>query len=184
MVTFEGTRPGGRSARIQQSVHDATRELLAETGREELSVQLIALRAGVNPTTIYRRWGDLAALLSDVATERFRQVEPPAHTGTLQSDLSLWAEQLTEEMSSGPGRSFAADVIAGDENGRNAGACASLSAETAAQILRRFPEVTSVDVDDIIDGVIAPIMYRILFARDRPLEGFAGELVRRVFETR
>jgi AcrR family transcriptional regulator len=182
MVTFEGTRPGGRSARIQQSVHDATRELLAVAGREEVTVQLIALRAGVNPTTIYRRWGDLAALLSDVATERFRQVEPPAHTGSLEGDLALWAEQLAEEMSSGPGRSFAADVIAGDGDGRNAGACARHSAETVAGILDRHPEDSGPDVDEVIDHVVAPIMYRILFARDRSLDGFATDLVRKVFE--
>jgi len=45
MVTYEGTRPGGRSARIQQSVHDATRGLLTEIGREELTVPMIAARA-------------------------------------------------------------------------------------------------------------------------------------------
>jgi AcrR family transcriptional regulator len=184
MVIYEAARPGGRSARIQQSVHDATRELMAEAGRDELSVQRIAVRAGVNPTTIYRRWGDLPALLSDVATERFRQVEPPAHTGSLEGDLTLWAAQLSEEMSSGPGRSFVADVLAGDDNGRNAGACARLSAEAVSQILHRFPGETHLEVDDVVDGLVAPIMYRILFARDRSLHGFAGRLVLRLLEAR
>ena len=177
MVTFEGTRPGGRSARIQQSVHDATRELLASGGRDDLTVQQIALRAGVNPTTIYRRWGDLSVLLSDVATERFRGVEPPAHTGSLEGDLLLWAEQFIEEMGSGPGRSYTADVLAGDHTGKNAGACARHCDGTVSEILGRFPQESVPAVDDVLDYVVAPIMYRILFARDRSFDGFVPRLI-------
>ena len=66
------TRPGGRSARVQQSVHQAVRDLEAELGREALTVPAIAARAGVTPSTVYRRWGDLRELLSDVAVERLR----------------------------------------------------------------------------------------------------------------
>ena len=65
-------RPGGRSARVQAAVHQATIELMALHGRAVLTVPLIAARAGVTPSTIYRRWGDLADLLADVAVERMR----------------------------------------------------------------------------------------------------------------
>lgn len=39
------TRPGGRSARVQESVHAAVRELVGERGREALTVPLVAARA-------------------------------------------------------------------------------------------------------------------------------------------
>jgi len=71
-------RPGGRSARVQAAVHAATTALIAEQGRGELTVPLIAARAGVTPSTIYRRWGDLAELLADVAVERLRPDGEPA----------------------------------------------------------------------------------------------------------
>ncbi|MGV9270964.1 helix-turn-helix domain-containing protein, partial [Kitasatospora sp. NPDC003701] len=90
------TRPGGRSARVQQSVHRAVRELEAELGRDALTVPLIAARAGVTPSTVYRRWGDLRELLSDVAVERLRPDAPPADLGSLRADLAAWAVQFAE----------------------------------------------------------------------------------------
>ena len=63
MAVKENVRPGGRSARVQASVHAAVRALLAEMSRPEITVPLIAARAGVTPSTIYRRWGDLQELL-------------------------------------------------------------------------------------------------------------------------
>src|ERR1700754_3414092 len=86
-------RPGGRSARVQAAVHQATTELLAEHGRAALTVPLIAARAGVTPSTIYRRWGELADLLADVAVEHLRPDGDPADTGSVAGDLAAWVEQ-------------------------------------------------------------------------------------------
>ena len=58
-------RPGGRAARVQAAVHQATHALIEEVGRAELTVPLIAARAGLTPSTIYRRGGDLADLLAE-----------------------------------------------------------------------------------------------------------------------
>lgn len=63
-------------------MHAAVRELVAEVGREALTVPLVAARAGVTPSTIYRRWGDLHELLSDVAVERLRPETPRRTTGS------------------------------------------------------------------------------------------------------
>jgi AcrR family transcriptional regulator len=180
MTPIEGSRPGGRSARIQEAVHTATKELLAATNRDDLTIPAIAARAGVNPTTVYRRWGDLPALLSDVAADRFRQTEPPAETGSLEGDLAAWAEQFLEEMASGPGRSYVADVLAGDATGDNAGICARYAAESVATIVQRFPAVPTPATDEVLDHVVAPILYRILFTRDRPTAAYAAGLVSRL----
>src|ERR1700758_2252983 len=71
-VDRSSPRPGGRSARVQKAVHRAVRELQADGGKGELTVPAVAARAGVTPSTIYRRWGTLSRLLSDVALERLR----------------------------------------------------------------------------------------------------------------
>lgn len=42
MTVKENLRPGGRSARVQASVHKAVRELLAEMSRAEVTIPLIA----------------------------------------------------------------------------------------------------------------------------------------------
>ena len=66
--------PGGRSraARTKKAILDATRELLAEGGVHQLTVEGVAARSGVAKTTIYRRWRGkhelaLAVLLDMVA---------------------------------------------------------------------------------------------------------------------
>src|SRR3954468_7907182 len=110
-VTRSIPRPGGRSARVQAAVHEATVDLLALHGRAELTVPMIAARAGVTPSTIYRRWGDLAELLADVAVECLRPDTEPLDTGSVAGDLHAWAEQYADEMSSSVGLSMLRDVV-------------------------------------------------------------------------
>ncbi|MEU1947038.1 TetR/AcrR family transcriptional regulator [Streptomyces sp. NPDC020125] len=163
-------RPGGRSARVQASVHTAVRELEAEVGRDALTVPLVAQRAGVTPSTIYRRWGDLAELLSDVAVERLRPDTAPADHGALASDLAAWAEQFLDEMASPGGRAYIRDALLGDPDGTNAGQCSAYAADQVDLILARaaergddIPEADIPEVEAVIDRVVAPLMYRILF---------------------
>ncbi|MBB5936572.1 TetR/AcrR family transcriptional regulator [Streptomyces zagrosensis] len=158
-------RPGGRSARVQESVHAAVRELEAEQGRAALSVPAIAARAGVTPSTIYRRWGDLRELLSDVAVERLRPEEPPVDHGSLHADLTTWAQQFLEEMGSPSGRAYIRDALLGDPDGSNAGQCSVYAADQVEAILSRAlgraEAIPTVEV--VMDHVVAPMMYRILF---------------------
>ncbi|WP_262705317.1 MULTISPECIES: TetR/AcrR family transcriptional regulator [Streptomyces] len=171
-------RPGGRSARVQASVHAAVHELASEMGRDALTVPLVAQRAGVTPSTIYRRWGDLQELLSDVAVERLRPDTAPGEHGTLPSDLTAWAEQFLDEMSSPAGRAYIRDALLGDPDGSNAGQCSAYAAEQIDVILTRATErgEKAPDVETVIDHVVAPLMYRILF---RPA-GLDAEYARRL----
>ncbi|WP_077191604.1 TetR/AcrR family transcriptional regulator [Streptomyces lydicus] len=175
-------RPGGRSARVQASVHAAVREIEAEAGRAALTVPAVAARAGVTPSTIYRRWGDLQELLSDVAVERLRPEEPPADRGSLDADLTTWARQFLDEMASGPGRAYVRDALLGDPDGSNAGRCSAYAADQIEAVVARAAErgETAPTVEAVLDHVVAPMMYRILF-RPGPLPAaYADQLVRAV----
>ncbi|MEU1625476.1 TetR/AcrR family transcriptional regulator [Streptomyces sp. NPDC020096] len=176
-------RPGGRSARVQQSVHTAVRELQAEHGRTDLTVPLIAARAGVTPSTIYRRWGDLQELLSDVAVERLRPETPPADLGNLREDLEHWAVSFLEEMSSPPGRSYIRDALAGDPDGSNAGQCSAYAIDAVETILARAAQRGEhvPPTDAVMDHVVAPMMYRILFRPGLLDPQYARDLVATVF---
>ncbi|MCO5997929.1 TetR/AcrR family transcriptional regulator [Actinoallomurus rhizosphaericola] len=172
-------RPGGRSARVQHAVHTAVRELEAEVGRDALTVPLVAARAGVTPSTIYRRWRDLQQLLSDVAVERLRPDTAPDDRGDLASDLEAWAEQFLDEMASPPGRAYIRDALLGDPDGSNAGQCSAYAAEQIGVILARAAErgENTPDIESVIDGVVAPMMYRILFRPGRLDASYARRLV-------
>ena len=167
MAAREGLRPGGRSARVQESVHQAVNALLAEMPRDEITVAQAAARAGVTPSTIYRRWGDLQTLLADVALKRFYPDTGPADTGSLQNDLETWAQAYQEEMSSTLGRAMMRDVLAGmnaDGSGP-ACQCAAITRSQLQMILNRAIErgESPPDVHDVMDSVVAPLMYRLLF---------------------
>ncbi|MEU6291538.1 TetR/AcrR family transcriptional regulator [Streptomyces sp. NPDC015140] len=158
-------RPGGRSARVQASVHAAVRELASEVGRDALTVPMVAQRAGVTPSTIYRRWGDLQELLSDVAVERLRPETAPEDIGDLSADLTAWAEQFLDEMASPSGRAYIRDALLGDPDGSNAGQCSAYAAEQIDVILTRATArgERTPDTETVVDHVVAPLMYRILF---------------------
>lgn len=175
-------RPGGRSARVQEAVHTAVRELESEVGRNGLTVPLVAQRAGVTPSTIYRRWGDLRELLSDVAVERLRPEAAPEDRGDLAADLTAWAEQFVEEMASPPGVAYIRDALLGDPDGGNAGRCSAYAADQIDRILTRAADrgETAPDVETVLDTVVSPVMYRILF-RPGPLDAaYAHRLVTRL----
>ncbi|HET6318994.1 MAG TPA: TetR/AcrR family transcriptional regulator [Chloroflexota bacterium] len=80
-------RPGGRSARVRSAVLGATLALLAERGFDGLELPEVAVRAGVNASTVYRRWGSKARLVGEALLERARPLSPTPDTGALRSDL-------------------------------------------------------------------------------------------------
>ncbi|AZS84545.1 TetR/AcrR family transcriptional regulator [Streptomyces griseoviridis] len=172
-------RPGGRSARVQASVHAAVHELASEVGRAALTVPLVAQRAGVTPSTIYRRWGDLQELLSDVAVMRLRPDTAPGDHGSLASDLTAWAEQFLDEMAHPAGRAYIRDALLGDPDGSNAGQCSAYAADQITFILTRAAErgERTPDVETVVDRVVAPMMYRILFRPDGLDAAYARRLV-------
>lgn len=184
MAGREGLRPGGRSARVQASVHKAVQDLVAKMDRADLTIPIIAAEAGVTPSTIYRRWGDLQELLSDVAVERLRPDMQPVDTGSCRGDLQAWAEQYAEEMSSNPGREMIRDVLC-SQDGSGAFQCRNFTKQQIEVIVQRARERGEAfpDVEAIMDRVVSPIMYRILFgetpdaARVERLVAGAMELV-------
>ena len=174
-------RQGGRSARIQKAVHEATQALLAEVGRNGVNVPLIAERAAVTPSTIYRRWGDLAQLLADVAADRLRPVGEPENTGSLIGDLEAFLIQYAEEMASPVGRQLLRDVLAETGSEEAAARCCIYTTDSleTLRVRARARGEADLDVDEALDMLIAPICYRILFATGEPGPDYARLLLAR-----
>jgi AcrR family transcriptional regulator len=106
-----GRRPGGRSALVRAKVHQATADLLAEGGTAELSIPAVAHRAGVNPTSIYRRWHTREGLIADVAMTRLERDLPLPDTGSLRGDLTAWATAAAADLARPEGRMFLLALI-------------------------------------------------------------------------
>lgn len=87
VATTPTQRPGGRTARTRAAVLEAAAALLIEFPPGDLTVGQIATRAGVNETTIYRKWGTKEALLADVLTTLSGERLVAPDTGSLRGDL-------------------------------------------------------------------------------------------------
>jgi AcrR family transcriptional regulator len=80
-------RLGGRSERVIRDVTRATAAELARVGYDALRVEDVAAQAGVNKTTVYRRWPNKADLVADA----FRNLKGPPDElpdlGSVRADL-------------------------------------------------------------------------------------------------
>jgi AcrR family transcriptional regulator len=86
-------RPGGRTARTREAVHEAVREILADPSTE-LTMAAVAERSGVHATTLYRRWRTVESIVLDLAVERVTEESPVPATGDLRADLTQYVHQL------------------------------------------------------------------------------------------
>jgi AcrR family transcriptional regulator len=80
---------GGRSERVVQEVLVATVGELAESGYRAFRMDAVCAAAGVNKTTIYRRWPGKAVLVGAAVEwmRRFVHDVPLPDTGSIERDL-------------------------------------------------------------------------------------------------
>lgn len=176
-------RPGGRSARVRDAVHRAVTELICERGADRVTIPLVASRAGVNPTTVYRRWGTVPALLADVAAKELDADAPPPPTGDLRADLAAYAEWDLAHLSRPGGIAFFRAEVADDLDERRAGLRECLrqvdeDLEAIVAAARADGETDPPPVEEIIDRVVAPLYFRVVFS----IPGTDARFARRLAE--
>lgn len=156
-------RPGGRSARVRAAVHRAVEELLVQGPAEALTMPVIAARAGVHPTTVYRRWESLGDLLAEVATSRFSGDVVVPDTGSLRGDLEQWAAVVAKDLADPDVLALMrATVGSGPEGG-----CACV-ADRQAQLTAMLDRETARGgaapmMEHAADILLGPLYYRALF---------------------
>lgn len=178
-----GLRPGGRSERIQTAVHQAVKELQKNLEQSQITIPMIADKAGVTPSTIYRRWGDINQLFSDVALNELKPDMEPKDLGSFQLDITTWVEQYFEEYSSEVGQTLLRDLLYATESS-NARKCETLIIQQLDIIQARAKARSELTIEnqEIIEAVIAPMLFRILFT-DRTLSlDYVHILLERLFK--
>jgi AcrR family transcriptional regulator len=89
---------------------DATRSLLHDVGYQHLTMEAVALRAGVGKPTLYRRWHSKAELVFELLRTESLVSEVP-DTGSFEGDLRAFVETLRDSCQ-GSDRAMFADQIA------------------------------------------------------------------------
>ncbi|MED5811658.1 TetR/AcrR family transcriptional regulator [Mycolicibacterium sp. 050232] len=89
------TGPGRpRDPQTQHAIMTATRQLLAQGGYDQLSIESVAREAGVSRPTIYRRWPSKAHLVFDAAFEQPPGGELLSVSGEFETDLRAFARAV------------------------------------------------------------------------------------------
>ena len=74
-------------ARTEHALLDATRELLAEGGVRQLTIEGVSARSGVAKTTIYRRWRSKDELALAVLLKMVEQIVEVPDLGDIRAEL-------------------------------------------------------------------------------------------------
>lgn len=140
-------RPGGRSARVRESVLDAAAAHLVAVGYDRFSVQEVAAQAGVHQTTIYRRWKTRDALALDACLRSSARAVPIPDNGALEADLVALLEDLRRHLQSPRGAALLALSRSPDP---------AVAAPRDAFWTARFAAVSTVFARAAARGEIAP----------------------------
>lgn len=108
-------RPGGRSARVVASVLAATIDVLIDRGYQGLSIYEIAERSGVHETSIYRRWGTKAALVTDTVI-RTAAENTSIDTGSFHGDMHALLRRVIGWLNTPLGKAVSQVVASQDPN--------------------------------------------------------------------
>ena len=171
-------RTGGRSARVRADVEQAVRALLQRKSESEITIADIAARSGVHAASIYRRWGNLQALLLDMTVARLSRESPMPDTGTLADDLFTWAQRIAASVSGPEGLALLRAVMraAPEERALLLQRGNEIQAMLDRAAARKEPKL---HFTEVVDGLIAPIYVRQLFGIGGLDAPFLRKLVRR-----
>src|SRR6185312_3774858 len=175
-------RPGGRTAAVSNAIRAAVEELVAEKGSERVTIPMVAERAGVNPTTVYRRWPDAATMINDLATYRLDPDRPLPNTGDIRSDIVAWASEILNHYRKPINAAIlrGGAAVAGDDESD----CLHGRLDEAAILVQRAGDAADVAAQDVIDHVLAPIIYRVIFLPATLTEDYAQRLTDTLFADR
>ncbi|GAA1225240.1 TetR/AcrR family transcriptional regulator [Kitasatospora nipponensis] len=174
---------------VRAAVHQAVIDLLTATDGADPTIPAIAQRAGVNHTSIYRRWGSREALLADVVTTRLERDSPLNDTGSLRGDLTAWVRAGVDSIRTPEGRLLIRAVALSMPGSADA------QTERDQHFRRRLQSIENIreratargetppPLDQILDQLLAPLYIRAIFGIDPPASGYPELLVNRLLGT-
>ena len=170
----QGVRTGGRSARVREAVLSAVLHELDVSGYAALSVEAVASRAGVNKTTIYRRWPTLDDLLVDALMTWSEDAIPGMETGSIETDLLTLGRELADQLNGGIGRQIVAVVLTAglrspqlrEATRRYFDQQAARATPIVAQAIDRGELPANTDANALLTTFRAPLFYRMVTTGD------------------
>ena len=179
-------RPGGRTADVTERVHRAITDLLVEGGFEACTFSAVAERAGIERSTLYRRFPDRWHAIIDTWMERARMDVMPDLGASFAEDLMSVLRRLVEVLESRLGPALlrvAAELRARDDTNFSRAyfdaRMKQLSPMFDAAIARgELP--ADVDRETLFSFAAGPIYFRMFIASRRVDDDFLRSIVHNV----
>jgi len=89
-------RPGGRTAEVTRRVNDAVLKLLVDGGIDACTFAAVAERAGVERSTLYRRYGDRWEMMIDAIIGYSADEAAAVSLGSFREDLRFVLDRMAE----------------------------------------------------------------------------------------
>jgi AcrR family transcriptional regulator len=155
---------------VRASVLRAAGDVLAERGFAHLDLAELARRADVGKTTVYRRWGTVTAVVTDLLAEMAVESVSRADTGTLLGDLRANARLVVRTLTDArQGPLFKAVLAAATCDDDTAAAVTRFYetrigewASCVTDAVARGEVPVDTDAEEVIRAVSAPLYYRLL----------------------
>lgn len=177
-------RPRSRAAR--EAVLRVARRMLEREGPSAITIEAVALQAGVGKPTIYRTWPNAQALTMAALMDGSEEAPAPAETGRRGlAELKLQLRRIATTFASRTGRNVAMMLAAADPDtelaksfrhhfilARREEGKALLQEALAGGELR--PDL---DIEIVLDLLYGPIFYRLLLGREGLNETFTDRVL-------
>lgn len=179
-------RPGGRTAEVSRRINQAVLDLLVEGGAAACSYAAVADRAGVDRSTLYRRYPDRWEMMIDTFMERVAADVLPDFTGNFRADLTSVLLRLADTLQGPIGPALVS--LAGELRAAHAGdysrayfdrRMAQLNPMFDAAIARG--ELASdVDREELFTTAAGPVYFRLFIAARGIDRAWIDTLVERI----
>ena len=147
------------------AIYTAVGQLMGEGKPDKLTIPIVAERAGVNPTSIYRRWGDIDDLLEEVAVAALTQDGDRApDTGSLGGDLRAWARIVLADIGTPKRTRYLRAMVSARDGLTPDCPCMTPRRVMAAELIERSGTrgERAPSVEQIIDHLVMPLYGRVL----------------------
>ncbi len=146
---------------------------LVEKGLGGVTMDGLARRAGVNKTTLYRRWGSKEAVVLDAMLERGEQLVPIPDTGALGDDLLAVGREIAASLATPESEAIVRAGAAERSDSEIADAARSfwqvrfrLLGEMVERAVQRGELPKGTDPKPIVEGLLGGIYLRMLVTRE------------------
>ncbi len=183
MIASKSSCPGARAAR-GEGILCATLEQLAFVGYRALSIEEVAAKAGVNKTTIYRRWPTKKELVQAALASFSREAVLNTDTGTIRGDLLAVGRNFVAFASSILGQGLFRVIALESAEPELDAICGSVRAEKEANILaivargvERGEIKKTTDPKLLVQMLLGPLHLKLFFHNERVDDVFIGRAI-------